>query len=313
MILNNSEILVIGDVMLDRYWYGVTNRISPEAPVPIVNMISEEDRLGGAGNVAMNLVNLNIQTKIIGLIGSDDNGAIVNQLLLSNNISSILIPLPEFVTITKLRILSSNQQCIRVDFEKKIVTYKLELLIEKISQEISNAKVVILSDYNKGTLLYSEKIIEIARVNNIPIVVDPKGLKFEKYRGATIITPNLSEFLAVVGKCDNEGEIETKAQHLINLLDLNALLLTRGEHGMTLFEKDMPPYHLSAVVQNVFDVTGAGDTVVATLSACLASNIPLRDAVKFSNIAAGIVVSKIGTTPVTLNELQNEIINQLKS
>ena len=310
MNLTTSEILVIGDVMLDRYWYGSTNRISPEAPVPIVNMISEEDRLGGAGNVAMNLSKLQAKAKIIGIIGDDENGKILKKLFLNNKILPNLITLPEFLTITKLRILSSNQQCIRVDFEKKNENSILDILIQKFNNELSTSKVVILSDYDKGTLNNSEKLIEIARNYNIPVVVDPKGLNFEKYKRATILIPNYSEFVAVVGKCINEAEIEYKAQNLINKLELEALLLTRGENGMTLFEQGEKPYHLDAVVQNVFDVTGAGDTVVATLSACLASGISLKESVKYSNIAAGIVVSKLGTSTISLDELQNEILNR---
>lgn len=307
---SNFSVLVIGDLMLDRYWHGTSNRLSPEAPVPIVKIEREDDRLGGAGNVALNLSKLKVNTSIIAIAGKDDNKVILKDLLINNNINSELIELDNFRTITKLRILSSNQQCVRVDFEDIIENNSIEYLKDVFTEFIQKVDLVVLSDYAKGTLFHAGEFIKIANQFSKPVIADPKGNSFLKYSGSTLITPNYAEFVAIVGPCSNELEIEEKAQRLILDLNLKALLLTRSEKGMTLFQKFKKPFHLNAIKKNVFDVTGAGDTVIATLAACMASGMVIEDAVKYSNIAAGFVVSMLGTTAITLDELKNEIYFQ---
>jgi D-beta-D-heptose 7-phosphate kinase / D-beta-D-heptose 1-phosphate adenosyltransferase len=301
---NSGHLLVVGDVMLDRYWHGNTWRISPEAPVPVVQVQSEERRVGGAGNVAVNASVLGAQTTLIGLTGNDSVANDLQQLLESHGVKAQLQRVGGSKTITKLRVISRHQQLIRLDFEDHFPHWNPETLQEIFTRNLQAAHAVILSDYAKGALRHADQLIAQARKAGKPVVVDPKGSDFARYRGATVITPNLSEFEAVVGVCDSDQQIADRARNLGESLDLNAILVTRSEKGMTLVQQGKPAIHLPTRAQEVYDVTGAGDTVVATLGASLAAGSDLLDAVTLSNVAAGVVVAKLGTATVSREELQ---------
>jgi D-beta-D-heptose 7-phosphate kinase/D-beta-D-heptose 1-phosphate adenosyltransferase len=298
-----TKLMVVGDVMLDSYWHGVTSRISPEAPVPIVRVENEEARLGGAGNVALNSSVLGAQTRLLGLVGSDSIADQVQALLQSGGVVSQLQRVPGSKTITKLRIVSRHQQLIRLDFEDHFPKWDAEALLSDFTAQLTDVDIVILSDYSKGALRSSTDLISAARAARKQVIIDPKGTDFERYRGATLITPNLSEFEAVVGKCNSDADIEARGVVLRDQLDLEAILITRSENGMTLLARGHEPRHLPTRAQEVFDVTGAGDTVVATLGVAIGSGLSLYEAVTLSNIAAGIVVSKLGTATVSPTEL----------
>lgn len=302
-----AKVLVLGDVMLDRYWFGATNRISPEAPVPVVKVQQNEERAGGAANVAMNIASLNVPVQLLGLIGQDEAGNALTELLQQQNINCNFVKLGTHPTITKLRILSRHQQLLRLDFEEDFKNVCSQELLDKLSQNIKDFGALILSDYGKGTLNQVQQMIQIARQANVPVLIDPKGTDFERYRGATLLTPNMSEFEAVVGACHNEQEIIDKGLALIEKFELTALLVTRSEKGMTLLRPNQPAYHLPTVAKEVFDVTGAGDTVISLLATALADGRSLEEACYLSNIAAGIVVGKLGTSTVNTHELENAI------
>ncbi len=305
--LSDSRVLVVGDVMLDSYWHGPAMRISPEAPVPVVKIDLQEARVGGAGNVALNAAVLGAATHLLGLAGADPAADQIEALLAANDVRSRLQRVPNSKTITKLRILSRNQQLIRLDFEDHFPSWDPHALLEDFARCLPEVGVVILSDYAKGALRRSRDLIAAARTAGKVVIVDPKGEDFERYRGASLITPNLSEFEAVVGPCDNDAEIERRGVALRDRLELDAVLVTRSEKGMTLLERGQPPLHLPTRTQDVYDVTGAGDTVVATLGAALGAGMSLKDAVVLSNIAAGIVVAKLGTATVTPAELEQAL------
>ncbi len=298
-----SKVLVLGDVMLDRYWHGNTSRISPEAPVPVVHVADAEERAGGAGNVAINIASLGANIILQGYVGKDEAGNVLQELLENKNVTCQLIALNDTPTVTKLRVISRHQQLIRLDFEDGFDNNQDAELEQQFSQSLKDVGAVVLSDYGKGTLRNIPSYIAVARQHAIPVLVDPKGNDFEDYRGATLITPNLSEFEAVVGKCHNEADIVTKAEKLIFELELDALLVTRSEQGMSLIQKDQPPFHLPTRAQEVFDVTGAGDTVISILAAGIATGQTLEQAMALSNLGAGVVVSKLGTATVTVPEL----------
>jgi D-beta-D-heptose 7-phosphate kinase/D-beta-D-heptose 1-phosphate adenosyltransferase len=300
---SSGSLLVVGDVMLDRYWNGFTSRISPEAPVPVVQIKSDDVRVGGAGNVALNAASIGAKVRLIGLVGDDENASMIEGILSKGNVSFNMQRIANSKTITKLRVLAQNQQLLRLDFEDKFRSLDQELMINSFRLAIKDANLLILSDYDKGTLTNSQNLIEIARSLDKKVIVDPKGLNYEKYRNATVITPNLSEFEAIVGKCANDKEIELRGLDLCNSLNLEAVLVTRSEKGVSLIARDADPVHIPAVTQEVFDVTGAGDTVIAVLGAALASSIPLVEAVKVANLAAGIAVAKLGTSIVSHKEL----------
>lgn len=305
--LSDSRVLVVGDVMLDSYWHGPALRISPEAPVPVVKIDLQEARVGGAGNVALNAAMLGATTQLLGLAGQDLVADQVEALLSASRVRSRLQRVVDSKTITKLRILSRNQQLIRLDFEDHFPSWDPNALLEDFARCLPEVDVVILSDYAKGALRRSRDLIAAARKAGKIVIVDPKGEDFERYRGASLITPNLSEFEAVVGQCGSEAEIERRGIALRERLELDAVLVTRSEKGMTLLERGQPPLHLPTRTQDVYDVTGAGDTVVATLGAALGAGVPMRDAVVLSNIAAGIVVAKLGTATVTPAELEQAL------
>lgn len=304
---NTANILVVGDIMLDRYWHGATNRISPEAPVPIVKINSLEERPGGAANVAMNITSLGGQARLIGLTGIDEAATILDQKLTQQKVVCDFIALPSHPTITKLRVLSRNQQLIRLDFEEGFDKVDATPLLERIKQTIAQSNVMVLSDYAKGVLTSVQAMIKLANQAGVMVLVDPKGTDFERYRGATLLTPNMAEFEAVVGVCESEDDIVEKGYQLIEDYDLKALLVTRSEKGMTLLQIGKPIYHLPTQAKEVFDVTGAGDTVIATLAAALSSGCTLEESCFLANAAAGVVVGKLGTSTVSQVEIEDAI------
>jgi rfaE bifunctional protein kinase chain/domain len=289
--------------MLDRYWVGDTNRISPEAPVPVVQVGKIDERLGGAANVARNVAALGAKTTILGVIGDDEPGRRVTDLLKSSGVNSQLEIDSKVPTTVKLRVIARQQQLIRLDFEEAPSEAALAHKLERYEKLLGDADVVILSDYGKGALGQVALMIEQARAQKKMILVDPKGDDYAKYRGATVLTPNRSELRQVVGKWANEDDLTKKAQDLRKSLNLEALLLTRSEEGMSLFT-DAGVSHVKAQAREVFDVSGAGDTVIGTLAVALAAGWPLERAMALANRAGGIVVGKLGTATVTSEELQ---------
>ena len=304
---SKANVLVVGDIMLDRYWYGATNRISPEAPVPVVKINALEERPGGAANVAMNVTSLGGEAKLIGLTGIDEPAKILTEQLQQQHVVCDFVALNSHPTITKLRVLSRNQQLIRLDFEEPFCDVDSLPLLQRIENALPQAKVMVLSDYAKGVLSSVEAIIKMAQQANVPVLIDPKGTDFTRYRGATLLTPNMSEFEAVVGPCHSEEDIAVKGHQLIRDYDIKALLVTRSEKGMTLLQIGQPTYHLPTQAKEVFDVTGAGDTVIATLAASLAAGYTLEDSCFLANASAGVVVGKLGTSTVTQVELEDAI------
>lgn len=297
-----ARVLVVGDVMLDRYWFGDVSRISPEAPVPVVKIDRREERLGGAANVARNVVALGAQAALISVTGRDEAGESLDRLLRADNIKAVLHHDPDIATTIKLRVIGRQQQLLRIDFETMPGREVLASALNDFRALLPEYDVVILSDYGKGGLIHITQMIELARAAGKPVLVDPKGEDYERYRKATMITPNRSEFKEVAGSWKSEEELTRKAQQLRETLDLQALLVTRSEEGMTLFQADNV-VHEHAQAREVFDVSGAGDTVIATLGVMLASGADLAEAVGLANRAAGIVVGKLGTAVVHQDEL----------
>ncbi|MEJ2361058.1 MAG: bifunctional D-glycero-beta-D-manno-heptose-7-phosphate kinase/D-glycero-beta-D-manno-heptose 1-phosphate adenylyltransferase HldE [Gammaproteobacteria bacterium] len=300
---DKAQVLVIGDLMLDRYWHGDTSRISPEAPVPVVLVQDAEERAGGSGNVALNIAALGAGISVMGYTGDDEAADALQEILEGAGVSCAFERLPGCSTVTKLRVLSRHQQLIRLDFEDGFAEQRSDLLVARAAKLMAGAGAVVLSDYGKGTLRDIPALIAAGRQQATPVLIDPKGAEFERYRGASLITPNLHEFEAVVGHCDTDQAIEEKGMNLVHQLELDALLVTRSERGMTLLRKDQPVLHLPTRAREVFDVTGAGDTVIATLAAGVAAGMELDAATALSNLAAGIVVGKLGTATVTPAEL----------
>ena len=303
-----ARLLVIGDVMLDRYWHGAASRISPEAPVPVVQVGTQEDRPGGAGNVALNIAALGSAATLIGVVGKDDNAQDLESRLTAAGVYCEFLKSEDKPTITKLRVISQHQQLIRLDFEEKFDEKDIADLQSLATSLLPNAQALVLSDYAKGALQDVPALIKLARVQNIPIIVDPKGSDFEKYRGSTLITPNLNEFESVVGPCASEEELVSKGLKLMSDLELQAMLITRGEHGMTLLRPDLEELHLPARAREVFDVTGAGDTVISVLASSLAAGDNLAEATAIANLAAGLVVGKLGTAAISGPELRRAIL-----
>ncbi len=308
-----ARVLVVGDVMLDRYWYGQSNRISPEAPVVVVNINQEEIRLGGAGNVAANVASLGAKALLMGLIGNDQAGVQMQELLKQKNIESHLFELPNHKTIVKNRVISRQQQMIRLDFESSFGDWPTQAFHEQFKKLLTDIDAVILSDYAKGALNNIEALIETARHQGVPVLIDTKGKDFEKYRHATAITPNLHEFETVVGACPQVSDIESKGEALRSSLGMEAVLVTRSEKGMSLMAKGQAPLHIPTEAKEVFDVTGAGDTVIATLSVAIACGFTLGQAAMLSNKAAGVVVSKLGTAEIHIEELNSQTDSTLHS
>ncbi len=301
--MTRARVTVVGDVMLDRYWYGGVERISPEAPVPVVAVGRAEERPGGAANVAQNIAGLGAHCALIGLCGDDAAADTLATLLGARGVTHRLVRDPLVNTTVKLRVVSRNQQLIRIDFETQATPDGCRALVAAYKDGLNDAGAVIVSDYGKGGLNHVRDIVAFGRKAGLPVVVDPKGDDYSPYRGATLITPNRKEFEQVAGRFQGEDDLERKARSLIEELALQALLVTRSEEGMTLFERNGPRTHVPAKAQEVYDVTGAGDTVIAMVGAALAAQASLLQAIHIANAAAGIVVGHLGAVAVPHEEL----------
>ena len=297
-----AQVLVVGDAMLDRYWFGAVDRISPEAPVPVVRVNREEERLGGAANVALNVKTLGTQATLLTVVGDDEPARKLRGLLEKQGVTALLGHDPQLYTIVKLRVIGRAQQLIRVDFENQPDHEVLGAMLADYERVLGQHGAVLFSDYGKGGLEHIPKMIQLAVAAGKPVLVDPKGSDYERYRGATVITPNRAELAQVVGAWNSEAQLHERAQRLRTELGLTALLLTRSEEGMSLFDQ-AGHVQVPAQAREVFDVTGAGDTVIAAMAAMLACGLSLRDALPIANRAGGIVVGKFGTASVSYEEL----------
>ena len=305
----SAKVLVVGDIILDQYVYGETNRISPEAPVPIVKVNNTEERPGGAANVALNVASLGLNTYLLGVTGNDEASKRLENILTEKDVKCHFIYQDNHQTITKRRVLSQHQQLIRLDYESDANTAKIDGLVEKYIELLKQVDIVILSDYAKGGLIEINALLKHARVKNIPVLVDPKSKDFNCYKNASVLTPNEKEFEIVVGNFETDNVLTEKAEILLKSLNLDALLITRGKKGMVLVQKGVAAIHLKAVAHEVFDVTGAGDTVIAVLAAAIVSNLDLEAATSLANTAAGLVVEKLGTATVSIDEINKNINN----
>ena len=300
--LKKAKVLVVGDVMLDRYWFGEVGRISPEAPVPVVKVDRVEERPGGAANVARNVAALGAQVHLLSVVGRDEAGASLTKLLRRERITTQLHVDAGLDTTVKLRVIARRQQLVRIDFETTPSHEALASKLRDFRRLLRGMGAIILSDYGKGGLTHIVKMIRMARASGTPVLVDPKGEDYSRYRGASLITPNRAEFREVAGSWKNEGELTRKAKELLRRLDIGALLLTRSEEGMTLYTRDAR-LHVPAQAREVYDVSGAGDTVIGTVGVMLAAGAALDEAVGVANRAAGVVVGKFGTAVATPDEL----------
>ena len=300
--LQQASVLVVGDVMLDRYWYGNVERISPEAPVPVVRITREEERQGGAANVAYNVVSLGAKASLLSVVGDDEASRKLEALVAGTGIETHFGRDPDLKTTVKLRIIGRQQQLLRLDFENTPKTELLASQTASFARLLKEHQVVLFSDYGKGGLAHVSDMIAQARALGKPIFIDPKGSDFSRYREATVITPNRAELQQVIGPWLTEAELQDKCQNLRQKLELEAILLTRSEEGMTLFDAQGAE-HVSAQARDVFDVTGAGDTVIATLATAVAAGLSLRQALPLSNRAGGLVVGKFGTAALSYEEL----------
>ncbi|MEN9688270.1 MAG: hypothetical protein RI998_267 [Pseudomonadota bacterium] len=301
-LLKQAHVLIVGDVMLDRYWYGAVDRISPEAPVPVVRVTREEERLGGCANVAYNVVTLGAQASLLSVLGDDDNGERLSRLVAQSGIQAHWGRDAQLQTTVKLRIIGRQQQLLRADFESEPQSEVLASQSALFQTLLAQHQAVLFSDYGKGGLTHVAQMIGAARAAHLPVLIDPKGSDYSRYAGATVITPNRAELQQVIGRWRDEASLLEKAQNLRQELQLDALLLTRSEEGMSLFDAQ-GALHVPAQAREVFDVTGAGDTVIATLASLLASGMTLRDALPWANKAGGVVVGKFGTAGVSYQEL----------
>jgi rfaE bifunctional protein kinase chain/domain len=308
--LAGVRVLVVGDAMLDRYWFGAVERISPEAPVPVVAVGGSEERLGGAANVARNVVALGGRARLLAITGQDEAAARIDSLLADSTIDARLLRDPALPTTLKLRVLSRSQQLIRLDFEARPGAAALAALQAAFADALEWAQVVVLSDYGKGTLAAAAELIGLARRHGRPVIVDPKGHDYAAYAGASLLTPNRGEFATVAGPWRSEDELHEKAADWLARLGVERLLVTRSEQGMTLFRAGAPALHDPARAREVFDVSGAGDTVVAALALALAAELDDAAAVHLANLAAGIVVGKLGTATATAQEVAAELAQE---
>lgn len=300
--LAQARVLVVGDAMLDRYWFGAVDRISPEAPVPVVRVNREEERLGGAANVALNVKTLGAQATLLTVVGDDEPARTLKKLLEREGVAALLGSDPQLYTIVKLRVIGRAQQLIRVDFENQPDHEVLTAMLGDYERVLPAHDAVLFSDYGKGGLTHIPRMIELARDAGKPVLIDPKGSDYSRYAGATVITPNRAELAQVIGTWNSEAQLHERAQKLRAEHRLAGLLLTRSEEGMSLFD-DQGHTQVPAQAREVFDVTGAGDTVIATMAAMLASGHTLREAMPVANRAGGIVVGKFGTASVSYEEL----------
>lgn len=300
--VSRARILVIGDLMLDRYWFGEVERISPEAPVPVVHVARKEDRLGGAANVARNIVALGAQVTLAGVVGQDEPAQRMRELIQDAGIRAMLLEDPHHPTTLKMRVLGRQQQLLRIDFEQKPSAALVDQLYQSVEALMSAHDIVVLSDYAKGVLSHVETLIDMARKQGVQVLVDPKGSDYRRYRGATLVTPNRSEMQQAVGHWSSEDDLSERAQRLRHDLGLEAVLVTRSEQGMTLFTESGRD-HVDAEAHEVFDVSGAGDTVLATLAVMRGAGLDWPEAMRWANRAGGIVVGKLGTSVVTAGEL----------
>jgi len=301
--LATARVLVIGDVMLDRYWIGDVDRISPEAPVPIVSVKQTDERIGGAGNVARNITALGGLCSLMGIVGNDAAGRKIADIAGNSGVDLQLEEQPDYETAVKLRVLSKNQQLIRADFESIPDSSTLNQMKTRFEQLVNGFDIVIFSDYGKGALSDIQSLIGIALGAGKPVLVDPKGTDFERYYGATMMTPNLAEFEAVAGRVSNEASLNSKAQDMVSRFGFEKLLVTLSEKGMTLFQTGNQPIHVESRHQEVFDVSGAGDTVISVMAMALGSKLDAATSIEIANAAAGAVISKLGTATVSQSEL----------
>lgn len=301
--LSAARLLIVGDVMLDRYWFGDVSRISPEAPVPVVKIERSEERPGGAANVARNAAALGAAVTLLSVIGDDDAGSSLKRLMAEGDICASLLVDPAISTTVKLRVIGRQQQLLRIDFETAPSHEVLRAKLAEFESRLPECDVVVLSDYGKGGLAHIAEMIRLARSAGKKVLVDPKGDDYSKYAGATIITPNRAELREVVGRWRDDADLAGRAEALRTELGLEALLVTRSEEGMSLFHA-MGRVHEKAVAREVFDVSGAGDTVIATLAVMLARDADWAAAIHVANVAAGVVVGKLGTAVVTRDELE---------
>ena len=300
--LARARVLVVGDAMLDRYWFGAVERISPEAPVPVVRVNREEERLGGAANVALNVKMLGAQVTLLTVVGDDEPARKLRSLLERDGVATVLGRDPQLYTIVKLRVIGRSQQLLRIDFENQPDHEVLAGMLADYERALGTHDAVLFSDYGKGGLTHLPRMIEMARDAGKPVLVDPKGRDYSRYAGASVITPNRAELAQVIGDWGSEAELEREAQALRQRLDLQGLLLTRSDEGMSLFDA-AGHVRVGAEAREVFDVTGAGDTVIATLATLLACGLGLREAMPLANRAGAIVVGKFGTASVSYEEL----------
>lgn len=301
----DKHILVVGDVMLDRYWHGGTSRISPEAPVQVVKVSTIEDRPGGAANVALGLAKLGVSVTLVGIVGNDENADVLTQCLEKVGVNCRFVRSKTLPTITKLRVMSRHQQLIRLDFEEREDSLSQNEALARVVEEcLPESDAVIFSDYAKGCLADVQTLIKLSNAAKVPSFVDPKGEDFSIYQGATLVKPNLLEFETIVGKCRSTKELEEKAQALREKFGWKALLVTRGEEGLILLSEGKPSFSLATAAKEVFDVTGAGDTVIAVLTAVFVTSKRFIDAVEYANQAAGYVVGKLGTASISADQLE---------
>ena len=310
----SGRVLVVGDIILDRYLHGDTSRISPEAPVPVVKVHETEERPGGAANVAMNIRALGVAVQLIGVTGDDISADTLDGQLCRAGVDCEFVRQPGFPTVTKIRVLSRHQQLLRLDYESDVENIDVGPLQDLYEQHLANSDVIVLSDYAKGSLHFTKEFIKQAQDRGIRVLVDPKGNDYSRYHGASYLTPNLTEFETVVGICENEEDMVNKAFALCAQLSLDGFLITRGAQGMSLVDAtNRRVSHKPAHAHEVFDVTGAGDTVIAVLAAAMASSYELEEAVNFANFAAAMVVKKIGTATIDVSELNDAIRDERKS
>ena len=301
-----ARVLVVGDVMLDRYWFGDVNRISPEAPVPVAKINKTDHRAGGAANVARNIAALGGQVALLSVVGDDEAADTLANLLQQDGIANHLHRSAHAPTTLKLRVLARNQQLIRLDFEEQPDQSSLHLVVQHYADLVAQYDAVILSDYGKGVLNEVAQMIAAARALGKPVLIDPKGSDYQKYCGATLLTPNRAELKEAAGGWSSEAELTVKAQTLREQLGLDALLVTRSEEGMSLYRTNQTD-HQPTRAQEVYDVSGAGDTVIAAMGLCLAAGYALPDAMHVANAAAGVVVAKLGTAVCSFDELQTAL------